>query len=75
MLEEIIDECLFCCYEKNDNFRQADDLRWMINFYWHHNIDTDCWMNIRVVLVDQILRKAIRMTKQEVLINIFQEET
>lgn len=31
-------------------------------------------MNVRVVVVDQILKKAIRMTKQDVLIQFFQEE-
>jgi hypothetical protein len=44
----------------------------MINFYWEPGFDTDCWANIRVVFVDEILRKAIKMAKQETLIKFFQ---
>lgn len=36
----------------------------MIGLYWEPGLDTDCWANIRVVFVDEIMRKAIKITKQ-----------
>lgn len=42
-----------------------------MGFYWDQNIDSDCWLNFRVIIVDEFLRKALSLISQEVLIEFF----
>jgi uncharacterized NAD(P)/FAD-binding protein YdhS len=74
-LQEFIDECLSSCYENSTSEKQMNVLKWLINIFLVENeFDRDCWLNVRVVVVDHILKKAIALTKQEVLIQFFQEQ-
>lgn len=35
-------------------------------------IDRDCWRNVRIIVVEEIIKRMIPLSKQEVLIHFFQ---
>ena len=73
--EQIINDCLIQCFQKQTKQKQTEYLNWMVKLFWHEHLDRDCWMNFRVIIVDEFLRKAIKLASQEVAIEFFYSET
>ena len=47
----------------------------MMKLFWSEHLDRDCWMNFRVLIVDEFLRKAIKLASQDTIIDFFTNET
>lgn len=70
-----MNESIHECYHKSSAEIQKEDLKWMFQIYTGENddiIDRDCWRNARVVVVEQVVKRMIPVSKQEVLIDFFQ---
>lgn len=65
---DIIDETLYVCIKNESKDRQFGNVMYLFDFFWNENMDNDCWKNIRVLITELIIKKAIKLSSIDNLI-------